>query len=95
MSEAAHDFSQKSTVRVTAHPIWNFTCPECNWTHQVATVGAPAITQCPWCGSDELESKQAGAFAVLNCSVHGEVVCLISNENIRSEDFMDLFCPHC
>jgi hypothetical protein len=95
MDEMLHDFSLRSTVGVTAHPVWRFTCSECNWTHMIATADAPPVQQCPWCGCEEIGPRQAGAFASFVCSVHGRVTCLIENENIQVEDYMDLFCPHC
>jgi hypothetical protein len=95
MADNPHDFSKKSTVGVTAHPAWRFTCEECNWTHLIATPGAPPIRQCPWCGWEEVTAEQVGAFASFVCSVHGPVTCLITEPAIRPDDFNDLFCPHC
>jgi hypothetical protein len=90
-----HDFSKSSTAAVDAHSIWQYTCSECNWTQVIATAGAPPVKQCGWCGWPDPEAKQAGAFATLNCKVHGNVTCVITAENISTDDFMDLFCPHC
>jgi len=64
-------------------------------THLIATAGAPPAQQCPWCGWERIEPQQAGAFASFVCSVHGSVTCLITDEAIRVDDYMDLYCPHC
>lgn len=89
------DSSRSSTVSVTAHPVWRFICGECNWTHLIATVDAPPVRQCPWCAWEVIEPHQVGAFASFVCSVHGRVTCLIEGDDIRVEDYLDLFCPHC
>ena len=96
MPDLPHDFSVGvGTAPVTADPVWRFTCTECNWTHLIATAGAPPVQQCPWCGWERIEPQQAGAFASFVCSVHGRVTCLITDEAIRVDDYMDLYCPHC
>jgi len=48
----------------------------------------------PWCGWEEIEPQQSGAFASFVCSVHGRFTCLIAEADIRVEDYMDMFCPH-
>ena len=96
MADDPQDFSASpGTVPVTAHPVWRFTCGECNWTHLIATAGAPSVQQCPWCGWEDIEPRQAGAFASFVCTVHGRVTCIITEEAIRVDDYMDLYCPHC
>jgi hypothetical protein len=81
---------------VTAHPVLQFRCPECNWLQLVATPGGPPVAECPWCGW----SEAGGAFAALNCPTHGAVVVVIpeaGNEGggIHSDDIADVCCPHC
>ena len=96
MPDLPHNFSVGTgTAPVTADPVWRFTCAECNWTHLIATAGAPPVQQCPWCGWERIEPQQAGAFASFVCSVHGRVTCLITDEAIQVDDYMDLYCPHC
>jgi hypothetical protein len=95
MTKEPHDFARQSTVGIDADPVWRFTCGECNWTHLIATPGAPPVQQCPWCGCEEIEPRQAGAFASFICSVHGRVTCVMTEDHIHAEDYMDLFCPHC
>ncbi len=95
MAELPHNFLQRSTVGVKAFPVWRFTCGECNWTHLVATPSAPPVHQCPWCGWEEIEPRQQGAFASFVCLMHGSVTCVILEEAIQIDDYMDLFCPHC
>ena len=96
MTDDPHDFSVgTNTIPVTAYPAWLFTCGECNWTHIIATADAPPVRQCPWCGWEEIEPHQVGAFASFVCSMHGRVTCIITDSAIRTDDWMDLFCPHC
>ena len=46
MADLPHDFSVGvGTAPVTADPVWRFTCAECNWTHLIATAGAPPVQQ--------------------------------------------------
>ena len=72
MADLPHNFSVGvGTAPVTADPVWRFTCAECNWTHLIATAGAPPVQQCPWCSWERIEPQQAGAFASFVCSVHG------------------------
>ena len=81
---------------VSAYPLHQYTCTECNWTQMVATKDAPLIQQCAGCGwADGLVVVAQGAFAALNCDVHGSVAVLITNEHIQVDDFMSLYCPHC
>lgn len=94
--DTPHDFLKSpGTVPVSAHPVIKFLCGECGWNHLVATPSAPAVRQCPCCGWEELETSRAGAFASFVCMVHGRVTCIITDENIKADDFMDLYCPHC
>ena len=96
MADEPHDFlANPGTIPVTGHSVWRFTCGECNWTHLVATSDSPAIQQCPWCGWEDLVPRMAGAFASFVCSMHGRVTCLIIEDAIRIDDYMDLYCPHC
>jgi hypothetical protein len=85
---------------VTAHPVTQFRCVECNWLQLIATPGAPPVVECPWCGWTEVEAEPGGAFAIVACPVHGVVVCIIpeaGNEmgGISPDDYTDLCCPHC
>ena len=94
--ETPHKFSRDaSTAPVTASAAYRLSCPECGWTHIIATPDAPPVVQCPWCGWEDIQPEQAGAFASLVCAVHGRVTCVITDPNIGTDDFMDLFCPHC
>jgi hypothetical protein len=96
MTDIPHDFSKgNGTVPVTGHPVWRFTCPECNWSQIIATELAPPIQQCSACGWDELDVVQAGTFASFACAIHGHVTCIITDAASRPSDYMNIFCPHC
>jgi hypothetical protein len=82
--------------QVTAFPVFRFRCPDCNWEQLVASPNSPPVTQCPWCGwTSDLGVVSQGAFAVVTCPIHGQVVCLVIDQGIRVEDYISLFCPHC
>ena len=83
------------TTPVEGHATYKFRCPECNWSQIIATAAAPPAKQCAWCGWTEIAPIKAGAFASFNCDKHGLITCIVEDEGISSDDFMDLFCPHC
>jgi hypothetical protein len=95
MADEPRDLSASpGAVPVRAHPVRWFAWGECNWTHLLATACAPVVQQCPWCGWEDVERHQAGAFASFVCSVHGRVTCVITEELICVNDYMDLYWTH-
>lgn len=96
MSDIPHDFSRGiGTAPVQGHPTWKYTCGECGWSQIIATAASPAVRQCAYCGWEEITPVQEGTFAVLNCTLHGRVVCVVTNPQSDVDDYMDMFCPHC
>jgi len=74
-------------------------CGECGWNISVFAATDAELTQCPWCGWEDLDIsklEKAGAGQQISCSVHGEITVEVLTPTVSTDDFgSDLFCPFC
>jgi len=74
-------------------------CGECGWTITILADTDAELTQCPWCGWDDLEISELERVGVgqrILCATHGEIVVEILEHTISIDDFFnELYCPFC